>query len=131
MASSSNDNSNIRLKPRMCNCGRTAAIHIVKTNENGNKGRLFFVCPSKYTENPNCNYFKFVAEDDEDVTSTIRSNTRASDGVTVEDFNELRRRLYDVENEHGDYGRRLRMVENILKAMVYLIVFALLFYFMM
>ncbi|KAL7207826.1 hypothetical protein ACSBR1_029721 [Camellia fascicularis] len=131
MASSSTNNSNIRLKSRLCNCGRTAAIHIVRTNENGNKGRLFFVCPSKYTETPNCNYFKFVDEDDEDVTSTIRSNTRASDGVTVEGFKELRRRLYDVKNEHDDYGRRLRMVENILKAMVYLIVFSILLYFMM
>ncbi|XP_028069885.1 DNA topoisomerase 3-alpha-like [Camellia sinensis] len=93
MASSSTNNSNIRLKPRLCNCGRTATIHIVRTNDNGNKGRLFFVCPSKYTETPKCNYFKFVDEDDEDVTSTIRSNTRASDGVTVEHFNELRRRL--------------------------------------
>ncbi|XP_028106824.1 uncharacterized protein LOC114305871 isoform X2 [Camellia sinensis] len=110
MASSSTNNSNIKLKPRLCNCGRTAAIYI--------------------TETPNCNYFKFVDEDDEDVTSTIRSNTRASNGVTVEDFNELRRRLYDVENEHDDYGRRLRMVENILKAMVYLIVFSILLYFM-
>ncbi|XP_028057103.1 uncharacterized protein LOC114261092 [Camellia sinensis] len=131
MASSSTNSSNIRLKPRLCNCGRTAAIHIVRTNENGNKGHLFFVYPSKHTETPNCNYFKFVDEDDEDVTSTIRSNTRASDGVTVEEFNELRRRLYDVENEHEDYGRRLRMVENILKAMVYLIVFSILLYFMM
>ncbi|KAF5960919.1 hypothetical protein HYC85_002128 [Camellia sinensis] len=48
MASSSTNNSNIRLKLRLCNCGRIAAIDIVRTNENENQGHLFFVCPSKY-----------------------------------------------------------------------------------
>ncbi|CAL5356052.1 unnamed protein product [Camellia sinensis] len=48
MASSSTNNRNIRLKPRLCNCGRTAAVHIARTNENGNEGRVFFVCPTKY-----------------------------------------------------------------------------------
>ncbi|KAF5931638.1 hypothetical protein HYC85_027809 [Camellia sinensis] len=116
MASSSNI-SNIRLQPRMCNCGRTAAIHIVRTNENGNEGHLFFVCPSKYstTPTPHCNYFKFVAEDDEDVTSTIRSNTRACDAITVEDFNDVRTRLDDLQNDHG---RRLERIENNIKAML-------------
>ncbi|GMQ06997.1 hypothetical protein CsSME_00051374 [Camellia sinensis var. sinensis] len=65
-----------------------------------------------------CNFFKFVNEDDEDVTSTIRSNTRACDGILVEDFNELRTRLDDVENENDDYGRRLERMENNLKVMV-------------
>ncbi|CAL5418952.1 unnamed protein product [Camellia sinensis] len=40
MASSSSNNSNIRLKPRLCDCGRTAAMHIVRTNQNGIKGTL-------------------------------------------------------------------------------------------
>ncbi|KAL7183717.1 hypothetical protein ACSBR2_025992 [Camellia fascicularis] len=121
MASSSTNNSNIRLKSRLCNCGRTTAIYIVRTNENRNQGRLFFVFPSKY----------FVDEDDEDVTSTIHSNTRACDCITVEDFNELRTRLDDVENENDDYGRRLERMENNLKAMVYFIVFSIILYFVM
>ncbi|KAL7193304.1 hypothetical protein ACSBR2_025001 [Camellia fascicularis] len=48
MAFSSTNNSNIRLRPRICDCGKTAAMYIVRTNENGNQGRVFFVCPSKY-----------------------------------------------------------------------------------
>ena len=70
-------------------------------------------------------------EDDEDVTSIIHSNTRACDGITVENFNELRRRLDDVENENDNYGRRLQRMENNLKAMVYFIVFSIILYFMM
>ncbi|CAL5371629.1 unnamed protein product [Camellia sinensis] len=122
--------SNIRLLPRLCNCGRTAAIYIVRTNENGNQGGLFFVCPSKYsnTPTPHCNYFKFVDEDDEDVTSRIRSNTRACDAITVEDFNDVRTRLHDMEN---DYGRRLERIENNIKAMVYFIIFSIILYFIM
>ncbi|KAL7235086.1 hypothetical protein ACSBR1_018550 [Camellia fascicularis] len=103
MASSSINNSNIRLKLRLCNCGRTAAIYISDTSH--------------------CTYFKFVDEDDEDVTSTIRSNTRACDGITIEDFNELRTRLDGVENENDDYGRRLQRMENNLKAMMYFIMY--------
>ncbi|CAL5349948.1 unnamed protein product [Camellia sinensis] len=116
MASSSNI-SNIRLQPRVCNCGRTAAIRIVKTNENGNEGRLFFVCPSRYskTPTPHCNYFKFVDEDDEDVTSRIRTNYTACDGITVQDFNDVRTRLHSMET---DYGRRLQRMERNIKAMM-------------
>ncbi|KAL7224783.1 hypothetical protein ACSBR1_026129 [Camellia fascicularis] len=126
MASSSN-NSNIRLQPRLCNCGRTAAIYIVRTNENRNQGHLLFVCPSKYsnTPTPHCNYFKFV---DEDVTSRICSNTRACDAITVENFNDVRTRLDDMEN---DYGRMVERMENNIKAMVYFIVFSIILYFMM
>ncbi|CAL5442633.1 unnamed protein product [Camellia sinensis] len=129
MASSSNI-SNIRLLPRLCNCGRTAAIRIVGTNENGNEGRLFFVCPSRYSNTPtsHCNYFKFVDEDDEDVTSRIPSNCTACDGITVDDFNDVRTRLDYVET---DYGRRLQRMERNIKAMVYFIVFSTVLYFMM
>ncbi|CAL5329969.1 unnamed protein product [Camellia sinensis] len=92
-----------------------------------------------------CNYFKFVDEDDEDVTSTIRSITRACDAITIEDFNDLRaslheienendeyrRRLERIENENDDYGRRLERIENHLKEMVYVIVIFMILYFMM
>ncbi|XP_028102504.1 ERI1 exoribonuclease 2-like [Camellia sinensis] len=129
MASSSNI-SDMRLVPRLCNCGRTAAIHIVRTNENGNEGRLYFVCPSKYSNPPthHCNYFKFVSEDDEDVTSRIRSNSTAAAGITIEDLNDVRMRLHDMEN---DYGRRLQTMENNMKKMVYFSVFCIILYFMM
>ncbi|CAL5386192.1 unnamed protein product [Camellia sinensis] len=115
MGSSANI-SDIRLVPRMCNCGRTVAIYIVRTNENGNEGRLFFVCPSKYSNTPihHCNYFKFVSEDDEDVTSRIHSNSTDSAGITIEDLNDVRMRLHYMEN---DYGRRLQMMENNIKKM--------------
>ncbi|GMP67103.1 hypothetical protein CsSME_00027206 [Camellia sinensis var. sinensis] len=46
MASSTTNNSNIRLKPRLCDCGRTAAMY------------------SSHKED--CNYFKFADEDDDD-----------------------------------------------------------------
>ncbi|KAL7179633.1 hypothetical protein ACSBR1_042937 [Camellia fascicularis] len=68
MASSSMNN-NIRLKPRMCDCGRTAIMYIARTNENGNQGRLFSVFPLKYSKKEHCNYFKFADNDDEDITS--------------------------------------------------------------
>ncbi|CAL5383680.1 unnamed protein product [Camellia sinensis] len=129
MASSSNI-SDIRLQPRLCNCGRTAALRIVKTNENGNEGRMFFVCPSRYskTPTPHCNYFKFVDEDDEAVTSRIRSNCTTCDGITVQDFDDVRTRLHYMET---NYARRLERMEGNIKAMVYFIVFATIFYFIM
>ncbi|KAL7210688.1 hypothetical protein ACSBR1_032113 [Camellia fascicularis] len=60
MASSSTNNSNIKLRPRICDYGKTTAMYIVRTNENGNQWRLFFVCPSKYgkSNKEHCNYFK-------------------------------------------------------------------------
>ncbi|KAL7178378.1 hypothetical protein ACSBR2_031515 [Camellia fascicularis] len=77
MASSSTNNSNIKLRPRICDYGKITAMYIVRTNENGNQWRLFFVCPSKYgkSNKEHCNYFKFADDDDGDVTSTIHSNS--------------------------------------------------------
>ena len=62
-----------------------------------------------------------MAEDDEGVMSTIPSNTRAGDALTVEHFNDVRTRLHDLGNDHG---RRLERIENIIKAMVYFIIFS-------
>ncbi|GMP82777.1 hypothetical protein CsSME_00036938 [Camellia sinensis var. sinensis] len=95
MASSFN-NSNIRLQPRLCNYGRTAAIYLSNTST------------------PHCNYFKFVDEDDEDVTSRIHSNSTTCDAIAVEDFNNVRTRLAYMEN---DYGQRLQRMENNIKVM--------------
>ena len=75
-----------------------------------------------------CNYFKFVSEDDEDVTSRIRSNSTAAAGITIEDLNDVRMRLHDMEN---DYGRRLQRMENNMKMIEYFIVFCIILYFMM
>ncbi|GMQ02653.1 hypothetical protein CsSME_00048774 [Camellia sinensis var. sinensis] len=95
MASSSN-NSNIRLQPRLCNCGRTATIYISNT-------------PTLH-----CNYLKFVDDNDEDIMSRIRSNSTTCDAITVEDFNDVRTMLDYMEN---DYGRRLQRMENNIKTM--------------
>ncbi|CAL5355583.1 unnamed protein product [Camellia sinensis] len=80
------------------------------------------------TPTPHCNYFKFVDEDDEAVTSRIHSNCTACDGITVQDFDDVRTRLHYMET---NYGRRLERMERNIKAMVYFIVFATIFYFIM
>ncbi|CAL5388230.1 unnamed protein product [Camellia sinensis] len=109
MASSSTNNTNIRLKPRFCNCRRTASIRIVRTNENGNERRVYFVCPRKYTANEHCNYFRwFTDDDDDDITSTIRANAGPRTDSRTEEINDLRRRL-------GEHDRRLQRMEKIFK----------------
>ncbi|CAL5411327.1 unnamed protein product [Camellia sinensis] len=116
MASSSIDNTNLRLKQRFCNCGRIASMRIVRTNANGNKGRVYFVCPRKYDSNDHCNYFRWFADDDEDdITSSIRGN--ADDD--------------DITSRLGEHDRRLQRIENILKAVTYVIVFCVFLYFIL
>ncbi|CAL5384726.1 unnamed protein product [Camellia sinensis] len=110
-ASSSIDNTNLRLKPRFCNCGRIAYVRIVRTNANGNKGRVYFVCPRKYDSNDHCNYFRWFADDDDDdddTTSSIRANAGPRTDSRIEQINDLRTRL-------GEHDRRLQRIENILK----------------
>ena len=75
-----------------------------------------------------CNYFKFVSEDDEDVTSRIRSNSTAAADITIEDLNDVGIRFHYMEN---DYGRWLQRMEYNIKKMVYFIVFCIILYFMM
>ncbi|KAL7182887.1 hypothetical protein ACSBR1_041545 [Camellia fascicularis] len=131
MASSSSNNRNIRLKPRLCNCGRTAVVHIVRTNENGNEGRVFFVCPTKYSANENCNYFSWADDDDDDITSTIRANAGPRTDSRTEEINDLRRRNDLMDNAIHEHERRLQRMEKILKAMTYVIVFCAFLYFIM
>ncbi|CAL5390509.1 unnamed protein product [Camellia sinensis] len=133
MASSSTNNSNIRLRPRMCDRGKAAAINIVQTNENGNQGRLFFVCPSKHSKSnkEHCNYFKFADDDDGDVTSTIHSNSGPRKAIPTEELNDVRARLSEMENEIHDHGRRLQRMDNKFKAMIYVIVVCIILYFIM
>ncbi|KAL7226057.1 hypothetical protein ACSBR1_021233 [Camellia fascicularis] len=106
MASSSTNNTNIRLKPRFCNCGRTASIRI--------------------TSNEHCNYFRWFIDDDDndDITSTIQANVGSQTDSITEEINDLRRRL-------GEHDRRLQRMENIFKAMTYVIVFCVFLYFIM
>ncbi|CAL5326174.1 unnamed protein product [Camellia sinensis] len=116
MASSSIDNTNLRLKQRFCTCGRIASMRIVRTNANGNKGRVYFVCPRKYDSNDHDNYFRWFADDDDDdITSSIRAN--ADDD--------------DITSRLGEHDRRLQRIENILKAVTYVIVFCVFLYFFM
>ncbi|KAL7255946.1 hypothetical protein ACSBR1_009971 [Camellia fascicularis] len=77
------------------------------------------------------NYFKFTDDDDGDVTSTIRSNTGLRKAVRTEEFNDVRTRLSEMDNEIYDHGRRLRKIEKNFKAMIYVIVFCVILYFTM
>ncbi|KAL7255180.1 hypothetical protein ACSBR1_009359 [Camellia fascicularis] len=103
MACSSSNNINIRLKSRLCDCGRTAAMHIVRTNQNGNKGRVYFVCPSKYISEEHCNYFKFADDNDDDVIS----NAAPRKSIRSKEFKDLSTRVYEMDNEFQEHSRRL------------------------
>ncbi|KAL7191856.1 hypothetical protein ACSBR2_023852 [Camellia fascicularis] len=92
-------------------------MYIVRTNENGNQVRLFFVCPTKYSAKEHYNYFKFADNDDDDVTSTIRSNAGPRTAIRTEEFNDLRRRLGEMDNTIHEHSRRLQRMEKIFKAM--------------
>ncbi|KAL7208621.1 hypothetical protein ACSBR1_030370 [Camellia fascicularis] len=121
MASSSSNNSNIRLNPRLCDCGRTAAIHIVRTNQNGNKGRMYFISEE------HCNYFKFADDDDDNVISNAAPRT----SIRSEEFNDLSTRVYEMDNEFQEHARRLRRMEKKLNVVLYVIRFCIVFYFIM
>ncbi|XP_028062810.1 uncharacterized protein LOC114266118 [Camellia sinensis] len=111
----------MRLKPRYCNCGRIASMRIVQSNDNGNQGRVYFVCPRKYTRNEHYNYFRWFADDDDDdITSTIRATAAPRTDSTTKEINDLRRRV-------GEHDRRLQMMEKIFKGMTYVIVFFCIF----
>ncbi|KAL7249338.1 hypothetical protein ACSBR1_011487 [Camellia fascicularis] len=133
MASSFTNNNNIRLRPRMCDCRKIAAMYIVQTNENGNQGRLFFVCPSKYNKSnkEHCNYFKFADDDDGAITLTIHSNSGSRKAIRTEELNDVKARLSEMENEIHDHGRRLQRMDKKFKAMIYMIVVCIVLYFIM
>ncbi|GMP90085.1 hypothetical protein CsSME_00041370 [Camellia sinensis var. sinensis] len=83
--------SNIRLKPRLCDCGRTAMMYIVRTNENGNQGH----------------------EDDNDTSSTIRSSVGPQKAIRIEELNDRRTRIFEMDNEIHEHGRRLQRMRRI------------------
>ena len=84
----------LRFKPKMCYCGRTTAIHITKTNENGNEGRLYCCCPSRYEKRPrqSCGYFQFLDEEAKDVISMEKSLY-----ANWEELDELKKRMTTME----------------------------------
>ncbi|CAL5386855.1 unnamed protein product [Camellia sinensis] len=92
-----------------------AAIELLKTQSN----------------KAHCNYFKFIDVDDEDVTSTIRSNTGPRKAITTEELYELRAILSKMKNEIHDHGKRHQKMEKKWKAMIYVIVFNMILYLIM
>ncbi|GMP74804.1 hypothetical protein CsSME_00032112 [Camellia sinensis var. sinensis] len=75
------------------------------------------------------NYFKFADNDDDDITSTICSNASPWKAIRTKEFNDLRTRLCEVDNEIYEHGRRLKRIEKNFKAMIYVIVFCVFLYF--
>ncbi|KAL7225336.1 hypothetical protein ACSBR1_020672 [Camellia fascicularis] len=102
-------------------------MYIVRTNETGNQGRLFFVCSSKYINKEHCNYFKFADDNDDEVISNVAPRK----SIRNEEFSDLSTRVYETDNEIQEHGRRLRRIEKKLNAMLYVIVFCIVFYFIM
>ena len=98
-------------------------MSITKSNKNGNQGRVFCVCPSTREKRPqqSCNYFEFVDQLDEDVTSMDSSLY-----VTREEFDDLKRRLETMEK----LPKRLKTVEKLLKV-GFVIVLVLIFKYYM
>ena len=103
MASSSSNQ--FCLKPIICYCGRIATRYVTKTPKNGNQGRAFFVCPSRWENGARrrCNYFQFEDEQDDDVTSMDFEVSMITNKLDDHD-----KRISDLEN-------RLKRLEKLLK----------------
>ncbi|KAL7238766.1 hypothetical protein ACSBR2_004795 [Camellia fascicularis] len=80
-----------------------------------------------------CNYFKFADDDDDDddVTSIICSDAGSRTTIRTEEFNNLRRRFGEMDNEFHEHGRRLQRIEKKFKAMTCVIAFCVFLYFIM
>ncbi|GMP96074.1 hypothetical protein CsSME_00044876 [Camellia sinensis var. sinensis] len=74
-----------------------------------------------------CNYFKFVDDDDYDVISNVAPRTY----IRSEEFNDPSTRVYEMDNEFQEHGRRLRKMEKKLNVVLYVIVFCIVLYFIM
>ncbi|CAL5390546.1 unnamed protein product [Camellia sinensis] len=79
--------------------------------------------------NEQCTYFKFTDDDDDDVTSTIRSNVGPRTDIRTEEINDLRKRLGEMDDAIHEHSRRFQMMEKIFKAMTYVIVLCVFLYF--
>ena len=62
-------------------------LQITKSNANGNQGRVYWHCPSRYDKQArqSCTYLKFVDEEDEEVTS-VNASIRI---VTAEEVDDI------------------------------------------
>ncbi|GMP40766.1 hypothetical protein CsSME_00011090 [Camellia sinensis var. sinensis] len=74
-----------------------------------------------------CNHFKFVDDDDYDVISNVAPHTF----IRSEEFNDPSTRVYEMDNEFQEHGRRLRKMEKKLNVVLYVIVFCIVLYFIM
>ncbi|KAL7235190.1 hypothetical protein ACSBR1_018643 [Camellia fascicularis] len=75
------------------------------------------------------NYFKFANDDDDDIISTICSNAGPRTTIKTEEYNDLRRRLGEMDNEIHEHGIRLQRIEKNFMAITCVIVFCVLLYF--
>ncbi|XP_077236814.1 uncharacterized protein LOC143889316 [Tasmannia lanceolata] len=95
MASSRNSSSSrrgIRIATRNCKCEKKASIQITQTDENGNRGRLFYAC-AFFCEGSTkkCNYFRWCKEDMDD----------NEDGSNRDDIAELKNEIAELKNDMG------------------------------
>ncbi|CAL5344913.1 unnamed protein product [Camellia sinensis] len=93
------------------------------------KGVCFLFAHQNIVIRNHYNYFKFADNDDDDITSTICSNASPWKAIRTKEFNDLRTRLCEVDNEIYEHGRRLKRIEKNFKAMIYVIVFCVFLYF--
>ncbi|GMP24939.1 hypothetical protein CsSME_00002031 [Camellia sinensis var. sinensis] len=103
------------------NCTRREVSHIFRPFVGYKEARLV-TKESRHSANKHCNYFRFADDDDNDVTST---------DIRTEEINDLRRRLGEMDNAIHEHDRRLERMEKIFKAMIYVIVLCVFFYFIM
>ncbi|THG19540.1 hypothetical protein TEA_027446 [Camellia sinensis var. sinensis] len=75
----------------------------------------------KRSHKEHCNYFKFIDEDDDNLSSTICSNVGPQKAIRTEELNDIRTRLYEMDNEIHQHGRRLQRMEKNFKIMIYVI----------
>ena len=70
-------------------------MQICRSNENGNQGRVYSVCPSRYDKRArqSCKYFQWMDEEDEDVTSRDCSIRMA----TAEEVDDIKKKLNTVD----------------------------------
>ncbi|CAL5381040.1 unnamed protein product [Camellia sinensis] len=65
------------------------------------------------------------------MTSIIHSNAGPCKPIRTEEFNNLRTRLLEMDNEIHEHDRMLRKMEKNFKAMFYVFVFCIVSYFIM
>ncbi|THG23908.1 hypothetical protein TEA_016725 [Camellia sinensis var. sinensis] len=85
-------------------------------------GKVYSTFCLKNISEEHCNYFKFVDDDDYDVISNVAPRT----SIKSEEFNDPSTRVYEMDNEFQEHGRRLRKMEKKLNVVLYVICIAML-----